>query len=212
MTYIPRMTMYHSPPASVDPPVLDLSTRRKTISANYPYDYSGPQISPSPIVEPLQLSSPNSRSSTSESPEVSSSEYAKCTPKLKATRPFKAYPKDPLSVALVGTTVEALGKDSVHAYTEFRDKVLSAVQATHCPSNKNMRRNQCQNTQIDDPTYWEKRKKNNEAAKRSRDARRAKEDEITIRCAFLEQENMQLKFRVATLEEENKKLQQIIYR
>ena len=26
--------------------------------------------------------------------------------------------------------------------------------------------------------YWERRKKNNEAAKRSRDARRAKEDEV----------------------------------
>ena len=28
--------------------------------------------------------------------------------------------------------------------------------------------------------YWERRKKNNEAAKRSRDARRAKEDEVGV--------------------------------
>ncbi|CAF1094323.1 unnamed protein product [Didymodactylos carnosus] len=32
-----------------------------------------------------------------------------------------------------------------------------------------------------DEAYWERRRKNNEAAKRSRDARRAKEDEIAIR-------------------------------
>lgn len=32
-----------------------------------------------------------------------------------------------------------------------------------------------------DEAYWERRRKNNEAAKRSRDARRAKEDEIALR-------------------------------
>ena len=35
--------------------------------------------------------------------------------------------------------------------------------------------------------FQDRRKKNNEAAKRSRDTRRAKEDEIAIRAAFLEQ-------------------------
>ncbi|KAI2799601.1 hypothetical protein BLOT_011507 [Blomia tropicalis] len=46
---------------------------------------------------------------------------------------------------------------------------------------------------LKDEAYWERRRKNNEAAKRSRDLRRAKEDEIAIRAAFLEQENFQLK-------------------
>lgn len=46
---------------------------------------------------------------------------------------------------------------------------------------------------VKDQAYWEKRKKNNEAAKRSRDARRAKEDELAIRTAFLEEENIRLK-------------------
>ena len=32
--------------------------------------------------------------------------------------------------------------------------------------------------------YWERRKKNNEAAKRSRDARRAKEDEVDMKDFF----------------------------
>lgn len=44
-----------------------------------------------------------------------------------------------------------------------------------------------------DDAYWERRRKNNEAAKRSRDLRRAKEDEVAIRCAYLEQENFKLK-------------------
>ena len=52
----------------------------------------------------------------------------------------------------------------------------------------------------------ERRKKNNEAAKRSRDARRAKEDEVSIRAAFLEQENIQLKWDVTKLRAEVTKI------
>ena len=52
----------------------------------------------------------------------------------------------------------------------------------------------------------ERRKKNNEAAKRSRDARRAKEDEVSIRAAFLEQENIQLKWDVTKLRAEVAKI------
>lgn len=44
-----------------------------------------------------------------------------------------------------------------------------------------------------DAAYLEKRRKNNAAAKRSRDARRAKEDELAIRTAYLERENTVLK-------------------
>lgn len=62
-----------------------------------------------------------------------------------------------------------------------------------------------------DASYWEKRRKNNEAAKRSRDARRAKEDEIAIRAAFLEQENLKLKYEVVTLRNETAKLRCMIY-
>ena len=54
--------------------------------------------------------------------------------------------------------------------------------------------------------YVERRKKNNEAAKRSRDARRAKEDEVSIRAAFLEQENIQLKWDVTKLRAEVAKI------
>lgn len=51
---------------------------------------------------------------------------------------------------------------------------------------------------VRDSAYFERRKKNNAAAKKSRDRRRIKEDEIAIRAAFLERENIELKFELAT--------------
>jgi len=53
-------------------------------------------------------------------------------------------------------------------------------------------------TDLKDDTYWEKREKNNVAARRSREARRLKENQIALRTAFLERENAQLQ---AALEE-----------
>lgn len=50
---------------------------------------------------------------------------------------------------------------------------------------------------IKDNAYFERRRKNNAAAKKSRDRRRIKEDEIAIRAAFLERENLELKFELA---------------
>ncbi|KAL6475084.1 hypothetical protein MHYP_G00161240 [Metynnis hypsauchen] len=50
-----------------------------------------------------------------------------------------------------------------------------------------------------DEKYWQRRKKNNIAAKRSRDARRLKENQITVRAAFLEWENSALRLEVAEL-------------
>ena len=63
---------------------------------------------------------------------------------------------------------------------------------------------------VKDQAYWENRRKNNLAAKRSRDARRAKEDEIAIRAAFLEQENIQLKWEVARLKTETGRLRALL--
>ncbi|XP_015240258.1 TEF transcription factor, PAR bZIP family member a isoform X2 [Cyprinodon tularosa] len=53
-----------------------------------------------------------------------------------------------------------------------------------------------------DDKYWQRRKKNNMAAKRSRDARRLKENQITVRAAFLERENSALRQEVAELRKE----------
>ena len=61
-----------------------------------------------------------------------------------------------------------------------------------------------------DARYWERRRKNNEAARRSRDARRAKEDEIAIRAAMLEQENLRLRVEVAALKNDIEKLRYML--
>ncbi|XP_026294195.1 protein giant [Frankliniella occidentalis] len=189
----------------------------------------------------------------------------------KPTRPFKAYPKDPLSLAVgvqvggsLGSTEAALGRASNEAYAEFRRRMLAQVQAAipskakkgdkpDQPSRAPSPTQQMQpadsltspheaahgsdtaesasspesllpttlNTQATSPSaqdkdgkdaaYWERRRKNNEAAKRSRDARRAKEDEIAIRAAFLEQENLNLKYEVAALRNETAKLRVLLY-
>jgi hypothetical protein len=62
-----------------------------------------------------------------------------------------------------------------------------------------------------DEAYWERRRKNNEAAKRSRDLRRQKEDDIAIRASFLEQENLKLKAQVTILKAELSKLHFMLY-
>ncbi len=48
---------------------------------------------------------------------------------------------------------------------------------------------------LKDDKYWARRRKNNMAAKRSRDARRVKENQIAMRAAFLENEVVSALFR-----------------
>jgi len=62
-----------------------------------------------------------------------------------------------------------------------------------------------------DSQYWDKRRKNNESAKRSRDIRRSKEEHISIRVIYLEQENLQLRTECALLRSETEKLRSMLY-
>lgn len=54
-----------------------------------------------------------------------------------------------------------------------------------------------------DDKYWSRRVKNNVAARRSREARRLKENQIALRAAFLETENRALKERIEDMHREN---------
>ncbi|XP_012691296.1 HLF transcription factor, PAR bZIP family member b isoform X2 [Clupea harengus] len=56
--------------------------------------------------------------------------------------------------------------------------------------------------EMKDEKYWVRRRKNNMAAKRSRDARRLKENQIAVRASFLEKENSALRQEVAQLRKE----------
>ncbi|TWW65523.1 Transcription factor VBP [Takifugu flavidus] len=62
----------------------------------------------------------------------------------------------------------------------------------------------------EDEKYWNRRAKNNEAAKRSRDARRLKENQISVRAAFLERENAALRQEVADMRKELGRCRNII--
>lgn len=184
---------------------------------------------------------------------------------LKSTRPFKAFPRDPLVIAAnFAATDVLLDNPRVERYAEYRKRVLEQIHGSNGGSrtitNPKMRRmnsrrdsNTKSNTpegassegeerhgagvdessdcdsshiggqtdkvsssahanngeennnitgaannsslsggQVKDAAYYERRRKNNAAAKKSRDRRRIKEDEIAIRAAYLERQNIEL--------------------
>ncbi|XP_046390153.1 hepatic leukemia factor-like isoform X2 [Ischnura elegans] len=61
---------------------------------------------------------------------------------------------------------------------------------------------------LKDEKYWARRRKNNMAAKRSRDARRVKENQIALRAGFLEKENITLRQELERLKKENSLLRE----
>ncbi|XP_076273260.1 uncharacterized protein LOC143204557 isoform X2 [Rhynchophorus ferrugineus] len=135
----------------------------------------------------------------------SSSDFDKNSKSTSATkRPFKLIS----SISKAAPLLSSIDTDMGNAieYEQFRKKVLSQFDRPYDKEcNKNMRRTIATNAEKSkDPEYIEKRKKNNEAAKRSREARKAREDELAIRVAYLEQENMKLKFQLALIERQKK--------
>ena len=71
----------------------------------------------------------------------------------------------------------------------------------------------------DDPTgigprerenYWERRKKNNASAKKSRDARKARELQTRIKAAFLERENLRIHAQLMIVQQENACLKRVL--
>ncbi len=170
-----------------------------------------PQVLPTLLTEPSnQVSMPSMQMPTS-SPtgEIQQTDVASDDSK-KAPRPFKAYPKDPLSITLGPNML--FDQELKEKYSDFRSKMLDCVKRTNEGTNVKMRRTSkspmlpTSSCDDKDAAYWERRRKNNEAAKRSRDARRAKEDEIAIKAAFLEAEYNRLKYENAILRAENTKL------
>ncbi|KAL7300130.1 hypothetical protein TKK_0007134 [Trichogramma kaykai] len=61
-----------------------------------------------------------------------------------------------------------------------------------------------------DEKYYERRKRNNEAAKKSRDARRIREDQIALRATMLEHENAILRAQLVAMREECQLLRQML--
>lgn len=198
MSHYPMVGLMPTALSGSDPVPVSLPSQGHQIMQNHPTPMS-------------QIQSPDHHrvglvSTPSQSPEMVK----------KIPRPFKAYPKDPLSLTM-GTTELICDQTSNEAYSEFRKRMLDSVKKTNEGTNIKMRRTTKSpglptSTMDDkDAAYWERRRKNNEAAKRSRDARRAKEDEIAIRAAFLEQENIKLKYELVALRNETAKLRCMVY-
>lgn len=173
----------------------------------------------------------NSSSAHNENRKLDSSPSSTVDPKYpmlivgrdgKLARPFKAYPRDPLSItAAYSANDSAMDQESTVRYQEFRKHMVEQIREANgghaTITNPKMRRisnkisaaedsddvnvehggngnnNNSDSGSVKDSAYFERRKKNNAAAKKSRDRRRIKEDEIAIRAAFLERENLQLK-------------------
>ena len=59
-------------------------------------------------------------------------------------------------------------------------------------------------------SYWERRKKNNASAKKSRDARKARELEAQMKAAFLERENLRIHAQLMIAQQENACLKRVL--
>jgi len=59
-------------------------------------------------------------------------------------------------------------------------------------------------------TYWERRRKNNASAKKSRDARKTRELQTQIKAAFLERENLRIHAQLMIAQQENACLKRVL--
>ena len=135
---------------------------------------------------------------------------------ISQTPPAPAAPVSPPAsdkTELLRVNSESLGQYAVFRQNMLRQLAEKKPVSSRRDSSDSSEQGQAQLSQqedVKDQAYWERRRKNNLAAKRSRDARRAKEDEIAIRAAFLEQENIQLKWEVARLKTETGRLRALL--
>ena len=122
--------------------------------------------------------------------------------------PYPGSGTHPLSPSSPTQSSSSSSSPPISSYQNITSPLMSNVSTTSQNSRKRAR---ILPEHMKDSAYWERRRKNNEAAKRSRDARRAKEDEIAIRAALLEQENLRLRVEVAALKTETAKLKGMLY-
>ena len=203
---------------------IDFSSRRSTDDMN---ECSTPPSS-SPVSNQHLLSAMLQNLQSNHSRTTPSFPYMMTNKNGKPTRPFKAYPREPLMLPLgfcPGTTSEQTSllidaasrttpnrkrlaqtherlkqrleqqqqqqsASSTHFISSSGAQILQPPKKRHRVMDNSVLQDDIDSAKemlnepsngIRDDAYWERRRKNNEAAKRSRDARRVKEDEIAIR-------------------------------
>uniref|UniRef100_A0A915BBI7 BZIP domain-containing protein n=1 Tax=Parascaris univalens TaxID=6257 RepID=A0A915BBI7_PARUN len=126
-------------------------------------------------------------------------------------RPFHIYdPSDPITALSVPTTEIARNNEqspSTQVTSSTSDSDASTAQRNVIVRNEGVRKKK---ELVKDEAYWERRRKNNDAAKRSRDSRRQKEDEMAVRAAVLEQENIRLRLELEHLRAETDRLRVLV--
>ncbi|XP_034427099.1 TEF transcription factor, PAR bZIP family member a isoform X2 [Hippoglossus hippoglossus] len=113
------------------------------------------------------------------------------------------YEPDPTDLVLSSVPGGELFNPRKHKFTEDELKpqpMIKKAKKVYVPDEQK------------DDRYWNRRKKNNVAAKRSRDARRLKENQITVRAAFLERENAVLRTEVGELRKDCGRFKNIVGR
>ncbi|XP_061918506.1 D site albumin promoter binding protein b [Entelurus aequoreus] len=132
-----------------------------------------------------------------ESPSCSSSPSSSCPPLLTPTdsgpEGVEMFDMDPSDMALSNGPGQQNFDPRRQSFSEEELKPQPMVKKARkilVPDN------------MKDEKYWSRRYKNNEAAKRSRDARRLKENQISVRASFLERENAALRQEVAEMRKE----------
>ncbi|RWS29633.1 cell death specification protein-like protein [Leptotrombidium deliense] len=136
-------------------------------------------------------------------------------PATSPTTPAIGYPQRPIWNGIGQTHLQQqLPSSPVHADSASN----SAMYVDSTPSTlvlptlkKRKRTPQPIPEECKDGAYWERRKRNNESAKRSREMRRVKEQQTNMRVIFLEQDNLRLKTEVTMLRNEVEKLRELLY-
>lgn len=136
-------------------------------------------------------------------------------PTLVSLVPASASSMNPLLNPIMGlaspskpSTVSELSNSSMVSSSSSSTLDSSQFRSTPSSTRARTRTNNPKpiTEQQKDGKYFERRKRNNVAAKKSRDARKQREDEIAIRASFLEKENSILKAQLQTLKDEAQQL------
>nr|XP_049601849.1 HLF transcription factor, PAR bZIP family member a [Syngnathus scovelli] len=163
------------PQAAPAPSVVDLSNRAATPV------HSG--VPPPPPQQQTCLRSPNATGSRDTPSPIDP----------ESIQVALSYEPDPADLALSSVPGQAVFDPRKHKFSPEELKpqpMIKKARKVFIPED------------LKDDKYWARRRKNNVAAKRSRDARRLKENQIAIRAGFLEKENAALRLEVADLRKE----------
>ena len=223
----PSMQLPSPPPA---PPTASSRPTAPTSSCNNNNSTANPSQTSSANI-PVQLVSPQPTSTTpptsSLSPQTSSANNNSSVSAAASTSKFgPPIPSPPLTDGMSTNSDEKVTSTLYNPFQDINEDVdtgddggggrLPLLKSPPGPAVSSYldedlkptpvirkRKKQMVSEDCKDDKYWERRRKNNMAAKRSRDARRAKENQIAIRASFLERENKALAQELSKARAEN---------